>query len=154
VAVNLALIVTSAAAAGVVLRATAGSKALRIGLTGEGALYGALAGTFFVLYLLSRKLSITWHWRMKQVAGGMALILVTNTIAIFTRGHLVGLAGRYVDDIGQVAYVFAFLFWSWCFLKAERPAPERNPEILRSLAAQLQDATAKAHALGITTDGN
>lgn len=139
IALNLLMVVSSWVFLATVLRATVTGIYARIALTGEQMLYGALAGTFGVLILYSRRMGISWRPRVASIAHGFAVILIVNLAMAFLKSHTHGQMMRTANDVGHVAYLLSYIYWVWCFLEKEQPVPTSvPPELISALAKELE----------------
>jgi hypothetical protein len=139
ITLNLLLVLSVWAFLGFLLRATVNRPFVRIALTGQQMLYGALAGSFGVLMLYSRKMGISWRPRVARITYGFAFILIVNLAMGILKGRTHGQLARTADDVGQIAYLLSYLYWAWCFLEKEQPVPTGvPPELVSALAKELE----------------
>lgn len=139
IALNLLVMLSSWTLLAPLLRPTVSGPYTRMALTGEQMMYGALAGTFGVLILFSRKMGITWRPRIAAIVCGLAVILIVNLAMAFLKSHLHGGTMRTANDVGQIAYLLSYLYWAWCFLEKEQPVPSSAPpELISALAKELE----------------
>lgn len=139
IALNLLMVLSLWALLALLLRATVTGTYTRIAITGQQMLYGGLAGTFGVLVLYSRKMGISWRPRVAKITYGFALILIVNLVMAVVTGRTHGRLARAADDIGQIAYLFSYSYWAWCFWEKEQPVPTNAPpELVSVLAKELE----------------
>src|SRR5260370_16714137 len=139
IALNLLVMLSSWTLLAPLLRPTVSGPYTRIALTGEQMMYGALAGTFGVLILVSRKLGITWRPRIAAIVRGLAVILIVNLAMAFLQSHIHGGMMRTANAVAQIAYFLSYLYYAWCFFYNEQPVPgTAPPELISALAKELE----------------
>lgn len=120
----------------------------------QGGMLMALFLALVVLLVYSRQLGMEWKTRPKQIVGGLAIYLSVNSVVLFLINHVSRELATYLDRIGQIAFLFSLIWWTF-MLRRREPASEmltkeESAEIMATVLAfhrESMEAAESAHTL-------
>jgi hypothetical protein len=120
----------------------------------QGGTLMALFLALTVLLVYSRYLGMEWKTRPKQIAVGLAIYLSANTVVLFLLNHVPLKLTAFLDRIGQIAFIFSLIWWTFTLRRrepaSEKLTEEQSAEIMATILAfhrESMEAAELAHTL-------
>jgi len=115
----------------------------------QGGMLMALFLALVVLLIYSRHLGMEWKTRPKQIVVGLAVYLSVNTVVLFLLNHVSRELTTFLDRIGQIAFIFSLIWWTFT-LRRREPAPEPvTQEMIETILDFHRETVEAAESAGL-----
>lgn len=137
----------SAAATAILYAVRSLPKRLALLAAIQGGMLMALFLGLTILVAYSKHLGMEWKMRPRQIVAGLGVYLSVNTVVLFLLNHVSRGLTTFLDRIGQIAFIFSLIWWTFT-LRRREPAPEPvTQEIMDTILAFHRETVEAAEAV-------